>query len=56
VPHLINKIVYKKFRKSKARRSYEYATLLLDKGIGTPQPIAFLENLIGWFARQLLCK
>jgi hypothetical protein len=28
----------------------------LDKGIGTPQPIAFLENLIGWFARQLLCK
>jgi hypothetical protein len=45
----------KKFRNRK-RRSYEYATLLLDKGIGTPQPIAFLENLIGWFARQLLCK
>jgi hypothetical protein len=49
VPHLINKIVYKNFRKSKARRSYEYATVLLDKGIGTPQPIAFLEkfNAIG---------
>jgi hypothetical protein len=49
VPHLINKIIYKNFRKSKARRSYEYATILLDEGIGTPQPIAFLEkfNSIG---------
>jgi hypothetical protein len=49
VPHLINKFVYKNFRNSKARRSYEYATLLLEKGIGTPQPIAFLEkfNAIG---------
>lgn len=48
-PHFINKIVYKYFRKSKARRSYEYATTLLEKGIGTPQPIAFFEkfNLIG---------
>jgi len=49
VPHLINKIAYKYLRKSKARRSYEYAMLLLEKGIGTPQPIAFLEkfNWIG---------
>ena len=44
IPHFINKIVYKYFRKSKARRSFEYATTLLKKGIGTPQPIAFLEN------------
>lgn len=44
IPHLINKIAYKYFRKSKARRSFEYATTLLKKGIGTPQPIAFLEN------------
>lgn len=43
-PHLINKIVYKYFRKSKARRSFEYATTLLEKGIGTPQPIAYFEN------------
>ena len=43
-PHLINKIAYRYFRKSKARRSFEYATTLLEKGIGTPQPIAFLEN------------
>jgi hypothetical protein len=44
IPSLINKIAYRYFRKSKARRSFEYATLLLEKGIGTPQPIAFLEN------------
>jgi hypothetical protein len=44
IPHLINKIAYKYFRKSKARRSFEYATKLLEKGIGTPEPIAFFEN------------
>lgn len=44
IPHLINKITYKYFRKSKARRSFEYATTLLEKGIGTPQPIAYFEN------------
>lgn len=51
VPHLINKVVYKNFRKSKARRSYEYATLLLEKGIGTPEPIAFLEKF-NWVGLQ----
>jgi hypothetical protein len=44
IPHLINKIVYKYFRKSKARRSFEYATTLLEKGIGTPEPIAYIQN------------
>lgn len=44
IPHLINKVAYKYFRKSKSRRSFEYATALLEKGIGTPQPIAFFEN------------
>ena len=44
IPNLINKIAYRYFRKSKARRSFEYATTLLEKGIGTPQPMAFLEN------------
>lgn len=49
IPHFINKIAYKFFRKSKAKRSFEYATILLEKGIGTPQPIAYFENynLIG---------
>ena len=44
IPNFINKIAYKYFRKSKARRSFEYAAILLEKGIGTPQPLAFLEN------------
>jgi hypothetical protein len=44
VPSLINMIAYKYFRKSKARRSFEFANILFEKGIGTPQPIAFLEN------------
>lgn len=42
-PNLINKIVYKFFRKSKAQRSFEYANILIEKGIGTPQPIAYYE-------------
>ncbi|MGJ8685393.1 MAG: lipopolysaccharide kinase InaA family protein [Nonlabens sp.] len=43
-PNAINKIVYRFFRKSKAQRSYEYATILKEKGIGTPDPIAYLEE------------
>jgi Lipopolysaccharide kinase (Kdo/WaaP) family len=45
VPNIINKIVYRFFRKGKARRSYEFANILLEKGIGTPQPIAYFENM-----------
>lgn len=45
IPNFINKIAYKYFRKSKAKRSFEYATLLLHKGIGTPKPLAYFEKL-----------
>jgi Lipopolysaccharide kinase (Kdo/WaaP) family len=47
IPNIINKVAYRYFRKSKARRSFEYATILLQKGIGTPNPIAFYENFNG---------
>lgn len=49
IPNIINKIAYRYFRKSKAKRSFEFAMILLEKGIGTPTPIAFFENfnLIG---------
>jgi hypothetical protein len=49
VPNLMNQVVYKFFRKSKAWRSYEFANRLLECEIGTPQPIAFSESfsLIG---------
>lgn len=43
-PNLLNKIIYRYFRKSKARRSFEFAGRLLQCGIGTPQPLAFFEN------------
>lgn len=43
-PHLSNSIIYKYFRKSKARRSFEFANILLENKIGTPQPIAYFEN------------
>lgn len=43
-PNSFNRIVYKHFRKSKARRSFEYANVLLARNFNTPQPIAFLEN------------
>lgn len=47
VPNLVNKIVYRFFRKSKARRSYEFANRLLQEGVGTPKPIAYFENRTG---------
>ena len=44
VPGLIKGIIYRFFRKSKAKRSYTYAKILKDKDIGTPDPIGFYEN------------
>jgi len=44
VPNLINKIVYRFFRKSKAARSFDNAIFLLENKIGTPKPIAYLEE------------
>lgn len=43
IPNAINQIAYRFFRKSKARRSFEYANNLLKLEIGTPQPIAYYE-------------
>ncbi len=43
IPNLINQVAYKFFRKSKAERSYNYAKAILEKGIQTPQPIAYYE-------------
>lgn len=51
-PNLINRVAYRFFRKSKAQRSYEYAKILIDKGIGTPKPIAFYEFTTYFFFRK----
>jgi hypothetical protein len=44
IPNKLNQLIYRFVRKSKAQRSFEYANLLLEKGIGTPTPLAFQEN------------
>jgi hypothetical protein len=44
VPSFINGLVYRFFRKSKAKRSFIYAKILKENNIGTPEPIAFYEN------------
>lgn len=51
-PKLINSFVYKYIRKSKAARSFNYANILTSKGIGTPQPIAYLENKNIWGLKE----
>ncbi len=48
-PNLINKIVYRFFRASKAQRSFEYANTLLSHEIGTPHPVAYFEEKSGLF-------
>ena len=45
VPNVVNKIVYRFFRKSKAERSFEYAQELLKRGIKTPAPIAYAKEV-----------
>jgi len=44
IPNVINQIVYRYFRKSKARRSFEFATNLINLNIKTPSPIAYIEE------------
>jgi len=42
-PLFINRIIYGNIRASKAKRAYNYALKLRDYGIGTPQPLAYIE-------------
>src|SRR5690606_13792364 len=44
VPNIVNRVAYRFVRKSKAERSYNYAHRLLEKGVGTPRPIAYAEE------------
>lgn len=46
-PFLMNSLVYSFFRHSKARRSYENALQMLQEGIATPEPIAYIEEYRG---------
>lgn len=42
-PNFFQSIIYQFFRKSKAKRSFEYASKLANFGIGTPTPVAYIE-------------
>lgn len=48
-PNFINQLAYGIFRPSKAKRSYEYAHMILEKGIGTPEPIGYYTERKGIF-------
>ena len=52
VPSLANRIAYTLFRKGKARRSYDNAMTLGKLGIGTPEPIAYIEERAGGLLRR----
>lgn len=52
IPNMINKIVYKYFRASKAKHSFDYAMRLVDLNINTPEPIAYIEQ----FSNALFSK
>lgn len=45
LPNAFNKVAYRFFRKSKAERSFFFAKYLLKKGIGTPEPYAYAEEI-----------
>lgn len=42
-PHFINQVAYSFVRPSKAKRAYDYALKLLELGLDTPAPIAYIE-------------
>lgn len=57
-PNIFNQIVYRFFRQSKSKRSYDYASILLQKNIGTPEPIAYFEkyNFLGLQQSYYVCQ
>ena len=44
IPALANRIVYSFFRTPKGKRAFEYPQMLLQKGVETPAPIAYIEE------------
>ncbi|MDD3036352.1 lipopolysaccharide kinase InaA family protein [Bacteroides sp.] len=43
-PHIVNRVVYSFFRKSKATRSYIYSTEIINHGFCSPEPVAVIEQ------------
>jgi len=46
-PNLVNRIAYGLLRPSKAQRSCQYAEMLRDAGIGSPEPVAYYTERAG---------
>lgn len=51
-PGLFNGLIYTFFRKTKARRAYEYAEILRAEGIDTPCPVAYFEKSTAGIFRE----
>lgn len=43
-PRFLNRFIYLYIRPSKARRSYENGMYLMQHGVGTPEPVAYIEE------------
>ncbi len=58
IPKFYNKIIYRYFRDSKAKRSFNFANKLVEIQIGTPEPIAFFEqySLVGLAKSYYVCQ
>lgn len=41
-PNIVNQFAYAYLRKGKAVRSFEYANMLLERGVDTPEPVAYI--------------
>ena len=46
-PTAIKSYTYGNIFPSKAKRSYDYANILLSKGIHTPEPVAYIDHYKG---------
>ena len=46
-PNAVQRLVYRYLRKSKAKRSFQYAKILTEKGINTPLPVGYVEVFVG---------
>ena len=45
-PNIINQIVYSFFRRSKARRSFDYSLEVQKRGFGVADPIAYKKRFL----------
>lgn len=56
-PNFFNALIYRFIRKSKAKRSFDYALYLLKNHILTPAPVAYIENTAAGLADSYyICK